>query len=308
MPLLYPAPAPTLSGDALTINRFLNSPGVLTRRLRTLAEQRYIADALLTVPVQVEGGAVVYETGETIYADRAPKRVAPGGEYPLTTVGTGTASIAATSKWGEDTLVTDEAIKRQKMNPVNRAMQKLVNMNVKTIDALALSAIATAVTATAGAAAAWSTAGTSAQSVITDVLAAVANMRALNEGYEPDTVVTDDLTWANAMAKFIGAGLTPRESSQTPLLTGQFPVILGLRWLSTPNLPTAGTALVLDSTQLGGMADEQLGGPGYVSQQQPGIEGKTIRDDDNDQWRLRARRVTVPIVQNPAAARKITGV
>ena len=308
MPLLYPAAPPTISGDTVSINRFLNSPSLFSRRLRGLAEQRYISDALLTEPIQVEGGAVLYETSETIFADRPATAVMPGSEYQLTTVGTGAASLANTVKWGEDTIVTDEAIKRQKMNPVDRAMTKLVNQNVKTIDALSLSVISSAVTATAAAAAAWSTAGTTAQQVITDVLSAVANIRSLNEGYEPDTVVTDDATWAYAMGKFIATGLTPRESADTPLLTGQFPVILGLRWLATPNLPTAGTALVLDSKQLGGMADEDLGGPGYNSAGPKGVEGKVIREDHSDRYRLRCRRVTVPVVQNPAAARKITGV
>jgi hypothetical protein len=48
MPYTYPPAAPTLSGDVETISRFLNSPTLVARRLRTLAEQRYIADTLLS--------------------------------------------------------------------------------------------------------------------------------------------------------------------------------------------------------------------------------------------------------------------
>jgi hypothetical protein len=62
---------------------------------------------------------------------------------------------------------------------------------------------------------------------------------------------------------------------------------------------------VLDSSQLGGMADEDLGGPGYVRAGGVGVETKSIRDDDNDQNRIRARRVTVPIVLEPTAGRFI---
>jgi hypothetical protein len=109
------------------------------------------------------------------------------------------------------------------------------------------------------------------------------------------------------MAAFISAGLTPRESADTALLTGQFPTILGMQWLASPNVPTSGTGLVLDSQTLGGMADEDLGGPGYTKVNGVGVETKSIRDDDNDQTRLRARRVTVPVVVEPAAARKISG-
>jgi hypothetical protein len=306
MPLLYPAAPATLSGDTESISRFLKSPALVARRLRTLAEQRFIADALLTGRLPVDGGSVEYETGESIYSGTNPGPVMPGSEYPLVTVGDGNASIASVVKWGQDTLVTDEAIKRRRMSPVEKALQKLVNQTVKYVDSVALSAIASAVTNTQAATAAFS--GATATQIFGDVADLVADIRALNEGYEPDTVVTDDVTWAQAMSKFVGAGLLPRESASTPLLTGSFPEIAGLRWLSTPNIPTAGVLIVLDSKQLGSMADEKDLSPGYYSADGVGIEAKTMRDDDNDRWRLRARRVTVPVVENPAAAKKLTGV
>lgn len=301
----YPAPAATISGDNVTISRFLNNPTVIARRLRDLLEQRYIADTLLSGRFPVSGGAVSYETGEAIGTGDNPKAVAPGAEYPLANPQTGTASIAKTVKWGQDALVTDEAVKRRAMDPVNRALIKLANQNVTYVDSVALAAIASAVTATAGAPA--TAALMTAQQWITTVMLAKQNIVALNQGYNPDTVVLDDLAWGYAMGAFIGAGLTPRESADTPLLTGSFPTILGMRWLATPNIPTANVGLVLDSEQLGGMADEDLGGPGYVKVLGQGVEVKTIRQDENDRWRLRARRVTVPVVVEPAAGRKITG-
>lgn len=303
MPYSYPASAPTLSGDVLTISRFLNSPTAVARRLRTLLEQRYIGDTLLQARLQVSGGAVVYETGETIFTADNPAAVAPGSEYRLTPLGTGTAQVAKTVKWGQDAIITDEAIRRQNIDPVNRAMVKLANQNVKFIDGIALSAISTAVTQNTAAAAAW-TSATAAQ-ILSDVALAAANIRALNNGYEPDTVVLSDIAWANAYSKLTAAGFLPREDGN-PVITGNFPVIAGMRWLPTPNLPTAGQVLVVDSKVLGGMADEDLGG-GYA-QVLPGVEAKSIRDDEKDLWRLRARRVTVPIVIEPNAAWKITGV
>lgn len=307
MATIYPPAPPTLSGDVETINRFLSSPTQVNRRLRTLAENRYIADAILTGRFSVEGGAILYETGESIFSDEAPLAVAAGSEYPLVTTGTGTASLASVVKWGQDTLVTDESIRRRQVDPVNRAMVKLVNQNVKTVDSVALAAVASAVTQSTNAAADWSTA-TGAQ-ILKDVMLAKANISALNQGFGADTVVVDDINWANAMAAFVAGGYFARESdSSNPALTGMFPVIGGMRWLSTPNVPEANKAYVLDSTQLGGMADEQLGGPGYSNQGPPGVEGKSIRDDENDGWRLRVRRVTVPVVLEPGAAWKIAAI
>jgi hypothetical protein len=261
---------------------------------------------VLSQRFQVSGGAVLYETGESIFTSDNPRAVAPGAEYPLTTAPTGAASIAKTVKWGQDTKVTDEAIKRQLMNPVNRALLKLVNQNVKFIDSIALSAIASAITATAAVAASWRTTATAAQ-MLGDVSQAKASILALNQGYDPDTVVLDDSTWARAYTAFVSGGFLPRESAAGAVVTGQFAVIDGMTFLPSPNLPTAGTILVVDSKALGGMADEDLGGPGYANAGAPGVEGKSIRDDDNDGYKLRMRRVTVPIVQEPAAGFVLTG-
>lgn len=307
MPYSYPPAPPTISGDLVTISRFLNDPTQIARRLRTLLEQRYIADALLTGRFGVEGGAIVYETGETIFSGENPRAVSPGGEYPLVNPANGTASIAKTVKWGQDALVTDESVKRRRMDPVTKALLKLVNQNVKYVDSVALAAIASAVTNGANAAADWSTA-TGAQ-ILQDALLAKANINALNEGFEADTVVVDDINWAYAMSAFVAAGFVPREGSNNPALTGEFPVIGGMRWLPTPNIPTANKALVVDSKQLGGMADEDLGGPGYAKAADgAGVEVKSIREDKNDQWRVRARRVTVPIVLEPTAGRFINAI
>jgi hypothetical protein len=309
MAVTYPPVQPTLSGDVLTISRFLNNPTLIARRLRTLAEQRFIADVLLTGRFTTDSGSVLYETSEGIYADRAPKSVQPGSEYPLTPISTGAPSLAKTVKWGQDAEITDESISRQLMNPVEKAFLKLVNQLVKTIDGVAMAAIASAVTQTTAATATWTT-GT--PNILRDIAKVKANILALNQGYDPDTIVVDDITYANMVSDPNLALLLSRENGNQPVYSGMFPVIDGLRVLPSPNITGAGTtgakALVLDSKVLGGMADENLGGPGYVSANGVGVQAKTIREDKVDGWRVRTRRVTVPIVQEPAAAWWITGV
>ncbi|AZV00735.1 major capsid protein [Gordonia phage Kiko] len=306
MPITYPPAQPTLSGDNITISRFLKDPTAVARRLRTLAEQRFIADVLLSQRLVTESGSILYETGESIYADRAPEAIAPGSDYPLTSIGTGTAQLAHTVKWGRDAEITDEAISRQKMVPVERAFTKLVNNMVKTVDGVALSAIGSAVSNATAAIAPWDGSG-STPNVLRDVMLAVARIRAQNEGFEGDTVVVDDLTWAYVMSDDKIANLLSRESKDSPIYTGELPKIGILRFLPTPNIPVAKAAFVVDTAQLGGMADEKLAGPGYTGAA-GGVEVKSIRDDDHDKWRIRSRRVTVPVVLEPKAAWKITGV
>ena len=306
MPYTYPAAAPIVSGDAITANRFLNSPALVARRMRTILEQRFIAARILRQRFSVEGGAVVFETGETIYAADDPRPIAPLQEYPLTTTTTGTASVAPVVKIGEDEPISDEAIKRLKMQPVNRALLKLANTAVRKVDSTALSAIATAVSASQAATGSWSGAGTAAQ-ILADAADVKADILALNMGYDPDVVLLDDVVYAAVLAKFIAAGFLPREA-QNPVGTGNFPEILGMTWLPTPNLPTAGQAMVLDSNQLGGIGVEDLGGPGYTTVNDTGVQTKVIRQDEIDGYLARVRAVNVPVILEPGAAKKITGV
>jgi len=306
MSYTYPPPGPTSTGDYDTIHRLLQDPTLIAKRLRTLADERFIADALLTGRFTAAGGGVQFEQDDdSLYTTRDPEVVRPGTEYPLAAIGMGTPQYAEVQKWGQDVPVTDEAIKRLNRNPVDRAFSKLINQMVKKVDGVTLAAILSAVTATDSAAAVWSTA--TAKQIFLDVAQAKAAIIDLGHGYDPDTVVVSTTAWTYAMATFADSGYLPRESGDAPVFTGSFPVIDGMRWLATPFIPTANAAMVLDSTALGGMADEQLGGPGYAGGM-GGIETKSIRDENNDKWRLRARRVTVPVVLEPSAAYTITGV
>src|SRR6478752_946286 len=157
MPGTYPAAAPTLSGDALTISRFLQSPELIARRLRDYKDLRFISDQILTGRFVTKGGAVMYETGESGLTDRPVESVAPGSEYPYANNPTGTAAIAAVQKWGQKVLLTDEEIARNVRGgaAIDRAMRKVVNSIISQIDSLTMSAIASAVTNTFAVSTAW---------------------------------------------------------------------------------------------------------------------------------------------------------
>ena len=298
MPITYPASAPTLSGDIESINRFLNSPTLIQRALRTIAQQRFIGDFVLSGRGDSSGGAVLYEQNESIYPDRSAEAVEPGAQFPTTTVGTGPGLIAAIKKWGLDTIVTEESIKRLRFNPVDRALTKLVNGVIKQVDSVALAAINSAVTQTQAVPTAWATSTT----ILRDVLTAKATIAALNQGYDPDTLVVDDLTWAKLMSDPTVTNALRRESGDNPVYTGNLPEIAGLTIAPTPNLPTSGRAFVLDRKVLGSMIDEDAGG----------LTSKSWHEDDgpkvSEGWVLRAKRPVVPIVQEPNACVALTGI
>lgn len=304
----FPPGSVSLSGSTVSASVFLSQPDFVARRLRTLADLRYVGSNLLRGRADATGGAIGYETaGESIFADAAPEVVAPGSEYTLTTTGAGTPAVAKVKKWGKDSLVTDEDIKRRNMDSVTRGLNKLANSAGLVIDQAVTAAIASAVTATTGAGAVWTSNGTT---VLRDIMLAQASISGQNMGYQADTLLISDTMWAELASNTALAALFARENLNNPVYTGRFSNLAGLDVVHVPaaNLPGGvGTvAYVLDSSNLGFIGTEDLGG-GY---QRAGdlVESKVIRQDENDAWRLRARVNFAAAVTDPLAGYKITGV
>lgn len=311
MPNAYPPGAPTLSGDLLTVSRFLQSPTAIRRRLRDYRDLRFVSDQLLTQRFVSAGGAVVYELSEPFVNDRPVEAVAAGAEYPMANQPTGTAGIAAVSKWGQKVRMTDEQIKRSvyQGQAVDRALQKTVNTIIQQVDGVTMSAIASTVTAnvasattTASSGAGWADA---AAKILFDILKAKAAIKALNQGYVPDTLLINDMHEAYMMSDEIVTNALRRETTDNPIYTGMITTIAGLTIVVAPST-VAMNPYVLDSTQLGGMADETESAPGYAISDLA-VEIKSLRLDDRDAWDLQGRRITVPVIQEPGSACEITG-
>lgn len=300
MAITYPAGPPTFSADVATINRFLKDPTLVAARVNEIASQRFISDFILTSRQDVSGGAIVFEQDDPLYTDRPVQAISPGAEYPLAGVGSSTPQAVRVTKWGQDVPITDEKIKRSNFSPVEKAFNKIVNQLVKTVDSLALSLIASQVTATQTVTGGkWDV----STKILRDIMLAKAKVVGLNKGYDPNVMVVDDNTWALLASDDKLSTLLAREDKSNTVYTGEFRTIAGLTILPTPNLPAPG-AWIIDTNALGGIGDEKLG-EGYAGDI---VETKSIRDEDNDQWRVRGRRVCVPYVNEPGAAIKIDGI
>jgi len=292
--LTFPPVPPVLTGDVETISRFLLMPTFVPRALRTLTQQRFIADAILSAKVRPSGGAIMYEQTESIFADRTDlDPIAPGGEFPLSTVGRGPAMIAAVLKRGLDTFVTLEDIMRLNFSPVDRALIKLGNSVVRTVDAVGLLAVNAANIQTLVATAAWGGAGSK---ILLDLLTAKAKIVGLNQGYLPDTLVIDDFHYATLMNDVTVQTALRREDPTNPVYTGQLGKLGGLDIMVTNNGPDSSGAYVLDRKVLGGMGDERP------------LTGGSFWLPETEKYRLRGLRSTVPFVVEPQACCKVTGI
>lgn len=303
----FPPAAPTYSDPNLTASRFLKSPEFVARRVRDLSSLRLIGERLLTGRFEATGGAIGYETVEGMFADAAPEAVSPGAEYTLTTIQDGPAALAKVTKSGKDTLVTDEAIARRNMDPVEKGLRKLTNSGVLAVNSTIVSLIASQVTANRAASAVWT--GSSAK-VLQDILRAKASVSELNQGYNPNALLVDDETWAYMASDPVLSAAMAREDKSNPVYSGDFEVIAGLEIIPTPTAYLPGgvgtSAWVLDTSQLGFIAPEDIGG-GYQNAGEI-LQTKVMREDHNDGWRLRVRSNFAAGVTDPGAGFKITGV
>lgn len=304
MPTLYDPVTPVLTGDNLAISRFLKSPAMIERMIRDLAAKRFIADVLLTGRAQASGGAIMYGISESSYTDRIPGSVAAGAPYPKALAVPGAAALAKISKWGQEVEVTDESVGRTNLQPLQKGMLKVVNQMVKQVDGVALATISAAVTQTQAAVAAWSAGGADP---FLDVMLAVAQTKALDEGYEPTALVLTDTLYARLVANQKVISGLQREKTNTVTETGDVKKIANLTLLATNNLPGGVSAMVCDTAQLGGIGFEDIPSPEYSGSAAAGVETYVYREK-NDKTVMRARRPVVPFVQEPNSAVKLTGV
>ena len=311
MPLQTYPPAPaTLSGDLLTINRMLANPAVINRRLKELTNIQFVADRLLLNKYRSSGGAVSYEINDQpLFTTRSITAVSPGAEYPRALPQSGTAALAQVKKWGQATELTDERIKRSVPmgNAIDWALRIVINTLIQKIDRLTIAAIASAVNSTpVSATAAWSANGAT---ILRDLELAKAAIDGQEMGYRADTVLMTNTKYAYMVSDDKIATLRRRETTDNPVYGGTIETIDGLKVITTPlaNMPGGtDTVWVLDSQALGGLADEVEVDPGYATADN-GVQVQTRRVAERDVWHMWARRITVPLVTDPLAARQISG-
>lgn len=285
------------------IHGLLKRPDLIAQRIDELLQRQMLAPLLLTTQAEAIGGHVTFQQGWPV-VDGDPEVVAPGGEYPNATIDVDFSS-AATSKWALASEIADEAIARMLLQPVDTAFGALAHEIAKRTDTAAMAAITAATSGNvfdvtgAGNGGAW----TSAANIVASVLKAKATAETADQGVVFDSIVLRPSAYAATVALLVSAGLFPREA-QNPLTTTAAPSFAGLTWRSS--VRAGADPLLVDSTRLGGIAVEKIGGP-YAQYGANGIEVLADRINNRDSYRIQARKVSVPFIIDPSAALWLDG-
>lgn len=304
--------SPTYPGSAeMTVDALLKRPQVILRSLTDLVNKRFVADKIFQRGSgdQVAGGLALYQRSESIYPDRDVEEVGVRAEFPMTGWSEQLMS-AFVKKYGLEVPISFESARRNQIDMVSRGQRKLANAVVKSVDTLAMTLLTTDTDVlTSAASGDWSTAAT-------DIVADIATMRKgiydQDEGYEPDTLIVNPAQELDLINDKDIRDALPRESNANAVTTGQAAPILGLKQiLVTPRL-TAGTVLLVSAKIAGTIADENpAAGEGYTSYSPgPGfapVHMKIRRDDDHDEWIVRAARFPAMWLSEPKSVYKLTG-
>lgn len=304
----YDFPIPTINGQAITVQWLVADPRRIYRLLNTIVQQRLIGHRLLTGRVDLTGtGAAIYEIAENIFADSQSATVAPLAEYPLTETSPGTLATVKPLKDGLKTIISDEAIAHNRIDTVMRNLIKIANTLVFKADGLTLAAVASKVTQTQNVVAEWTSA---TANPFVDIALAGAQIDSQNKGYSANVVALSPTAFVYAISRAAVLDYMPREQANNVISSGNMARIAGVSYLKTTNMPSGISGVVGDSTMLGSIAFENLGG-GYQGSADPdgdsgGVEAKRFRDDEKDGVVVQSRLVRAPMVVEPGAGCLLT--
>lgn len=294
MATTYPPAPPTVDGQGrITVEQFLKTPTRVTRVIEDLARERFLAERIFGKG-DAQGGAVIYDqvTASELYTDRDVQAIDAGSEFPIVSSGESAPKVAAVTKWGGAAVLTYEAVRRDSRDTLNRELTKLRNTIVRKVDTVAIAALnAAPILTDTGTDWSDSTAG----NPVLDLASARSQIDDQDMGYTADTVLINPAQYVDLISNTKVANSLPRDVvAANPIASGQLGNYMGFTWYVTNRVP-AGTAYILSSMMAGSLRDEL---PLY---------SRPIDQPERERWLIQAARVTVPIVTDPKAVLKLTG-
>jgi hypothetical protein len=296
-------------GTRVTVNDLINNPTVIPQRILEIAENQFIADAVLRDAGANDSGVVEFYANTPLFADVGASVRTEFGEYKITTTSDGIPSVATSVDRGLSILISDEMRRRNKIDRVNIQMTQVANTMRRDWDAAFMGLfLANASVQTFAVSTPWAESTTIRQDLLKAeklVNNAVTGNQAQNFlNFEADTLsITetskyDILTSANFNAS---TGVYQGNLADENLLyTGLLPQkLLNLDVLVTKSggpLPD-GTAIVLER-----------GTVGFISDEEPLQATPLYRQQSRRQWRSDVNRASAMGLDQPLAAVILTNV
>lgn len=291
----------SLDGPRITVDTFLKDPLRIQALVFQMADQQFLADAILRSAGPVSGGAVQYMSSTPLYSDTDSLKRAEFAEVPVAVTSQGTPSVAYVAERALAILISDEMRRRMNVDPVNVQLMQVRNTLVKNWDSALITALAAAVTQTVTGTP-WATTS-NAQAIRNDILAAMKLIALFSApgqntafGFQADTMVIPqarqfDIIKNDEFNKpYVG-----NVADENLLFSGKLPnKILGLDVLVSRVLDV-NTVYVMQRKAFGFIADEL-----------PLQTSALYRDEPRKVWRADVQRASAIGIDQPGAVAKIT--
>lgn len=297
MPSSYTQDAPTSVGTTVSVDVFLRNSPLVQRSLQAMAYNRWIADYVFRPGQRTASGSVMYQQllENDLFTSRDVQEIEELSEFPILNSAERGFEVATVKKWGGAVLFSYEKQRRDVRDLLARDLTRLRNTTVRKMNRLAVAVFnANANVQTLAATAVWSD-GTN-RSIRTDIETAKNMIDALDMGYMADTaLVNPDNKLEMLLDNSIVDRLPKENTAQNPLLEGDMSGLFGLEWIATSDVPH-GTVYVVNRGMVGSVHDEV---PFY---------SRVVDWPQREGTLLQAARIAVPVITDPKAAVKISGV
>lgn len=295
MPTPYTQPGVSISGTRITVDAYLRNSPVIQRDLENLTYQRFISDYIFRPGQRTESGSVLYQQllENELFTARDVKEIEELAAFPIVNTPDVTQLTATVQKWGAAALFSYEKIRRDQRDLLQRDLIRISNTMVRKANRVAMATlnadanVQTFTTLTG----AWSTTGSEK---IKDLAIARSMIDNADLGYVADTVLVNP---TNALELLIDDKVTNRLSREVnnPLLSGQLSGVLNLDYIESNDV-AEGTMYVLSRQMVGSVHDEL---PLY---------SRVLDQPENESRLLQVARVMIPVITDPRACVKITGI
>lgn len=296
MDTVYSPEAPVIKNGQISADLLLTNPARIQRKTASMANERMLSPQIFSQGSPATGGAVVYDRMlGSLYPDRRAQAIEPLAEFPLLTAADVTPEVAAAVKYGAAFRFAYEAKRRNQVDVLDRNLTLLTNEVVRKVDTVAMATLDADPAVKTIAGTDWT--ATATRDGFGDILRAAAQINnAPGALYRADTVLINPADELSLLLDKSLRDVMPREATTAnPYLTGRLNGVAGLTWYASPFVKR-GTVYVLQAKAAGSLHDEV---PFYT---------RVTDEPGHEAYLVQAARVTVPVITDPLAVVKVTGV
>ncbi len=299
MPDIYPPVAPTVNGQLITIEQWLQQPVWVQQVITDLTLERFLTDRIFSPGPAVTGGSVLFDQvlGTELYPlSRDVGAIAPGSEFPIVDTGETAPLVASTVKWGGASILTYEQRDRDRRDVLNRKLTKIRNAIVRKVDTVSLAVLRAAPINQAVASGSWSDSNIP---IFKDVAGAKTTVERLDMGYSITDAIISPTTALNMLTNDKLLNQLPREGGNgvpNPIVEGALTGVAGIRNWFVTNRVTDDEVFFLEGQTAGSISDER---PLY---------SRVVDQPWLERYLIMAARLCVPFVTAPKSVVRLSGV